>query len=470
MKADEKAEATALPRDPVHEELLRALEAESGRSVYACYQCGKCTAACPFEFSPQRVMRHLQLGQLDRALEMDTTWVCASCLTCSRVCPKDADPAGVMKTLRGVREGRLAGETTEELRRDGRRELTDLAAEQYRRHAHPLRSYFLTHIDDMARRGSRFAPVSNWPGKIPGSKLVAHHLLGIHKERELPVWARPSFPEWFVKREPLGDGHRGDVLLFHDTFMDYDAPRIGVSATELLELAGYRVALSDTVCCGRPMISKGYLDRAREQARINVERLHVQIAAGAFVVGCEPSCLLTVREEYPRLLAGTELEERAREVAARCLLVDEFLADPERGEELPPRFDAGDGSPVLFHGHCQQKAEADPEQSLVLLRQAGFDAEMVAAPCCGMAGAFGMEKEHYAASRAAFERALGPALEARPEARLVVMGISCRKQIEHFASRPAAHLVEVLRSAASAAPSTPRGHLRGRLHNGPEPA
>jgi Fe-S oxidoreductase len=111
---------------------------------------------------------------------------------------------------------------------------------------------------------------------------------------------------------------------------------------------------------------------------------------------------------------------------------------------------------VLFHGHCQQKAEADPELSLQLLRQAGFQAEMVAAPCCGMAGAFGFEKEHYEASRAAFQRALGPALEARPDARLAVMGISCRKQIEHFAGRPAHHVVELLREAAQpAAASSP---------------
>jgi Fe-S oxidoreductase len=442
---------TSLPRNEVEQELLRALEEESGSSVYACYQCGKCTAACPFDFTPQRVMRYLQLGQLDRALAADTTWICASCLTCSRVCPKDADPAGAMKALRSVRSGLLESETEEDLKRDGRRELTDLALEQHRRRAHPLRAYFLANIDRMARRGSRLAPVSNWASKVPGSHLVAHHLLGIHKERELPEWVRHSFPEWFAAHEPLGDGHRGEVLLFHDTFMDYDAPNIGISAVELLELAGYGVRLTDTVCCGRPMISKGFTNKAREHARINVERLREQIADGVFVVGCEPSCLLTVREEYPRLLAGTELEQQAREVAARCLLVDEFLDDPEHGEELHPRLGSGDDAEVLFHGHCQQKAEADPERSLGLLRRAGFRAEMVVAPCCGMAGAFGMEREHYEASRAAFERALGPALEAHPDARLAVMGISCRKQIEHFAGRPAEHLVEVLRSTVESA-------------------
>jgi Fe-S oxidoreductase len=437
--------SVTLQRDDARHELLLALERESHQNVYACYQCGKCTAACPFDFAPQRVMRHLQLGQVDQALATETTWVCASCLTCSRVCPKDADPAGVMKALRSVRSGLLATESAEPVDGKGRRELTDLAAAHHRRHSHPLRSYFFANIHDISRRGSRMAPLSNWATRMPGSKLVAHHVLGVHKQRSLPEFVRPSFPEWFGHREALGEGHRGQVLLFHDTFMDYDAPQIGVAVTELLEHAGYGVALSDTVCCGRPMISKGYNAQATEHARTNVKRLHSQVREGCHIVGCEPSCLLTIREEYPKMLAGSDLEQQAHEVAERCLLVDEFLADEHRGKGL--RLETSDRREVLFHGHCQQKAEADPARSLELLRRAGFQAEMVRAPCCGMAGAFGFEKEHYEASRAAFRRALGPALEARPEARVAVVGISCRKQIEHFTGRPAEHLVELLREA-----------------------
>jgi Fe-S oxidoreductase len=440
--------STILPRGEVQHKLLLALERETGRSVFACYQCGKCTAACPFSFSPQRVMRYLQLGQVEQALAMETTWVCASCMTCSRVCPKDADPAGVMRALRGVRAGLPTAAGIAESDPEEWRQLTDLAAEQYSEHSHALRSFFFANIHEISRRGSQLAPVSNWMTRVPGSKLVAHHLLGIHKERSLPQFVRPSFPEWFRLRKPLGNGHRGNVVLFHDTFMDYDAPQIGVAVTELLELAGYRVGLSNTVCCGRPMISKGYIGKATEHARVNVERLHEQLGEGGQIVGCEPSCLLTVREEYPRMLAGSEWSERARAVADRCLLIDEFLMAAVDGGELPFEPERRDDRNVLFHGHCQQKAEADVTRSLELLRLAGFEAEMVRAPCCGMAGAFGFEREHYEASREAFERALGPALAARPQAQLVVMGISCRKQIEHFARRPARHLVELLRTAA----------------------
>jgi Fe-S oxidoreductase len=440
--------STSLTRDSVQEGLLLAMARHRRHNVYACYQCGKCTAACPFSFSPQRVMRHLQLGQIEQALAMETTWDCASCLTCSRVCPKDADPAGVMRDLKSVRFGPLTGEDVADDDLAARQGLTDLAAARHRRHGHALRGYFFANIHDVSRRGSRLAPVSNWMTRLPGTRLFAHHVLGVHKERSLPAFVRPSFPEWFDRRQPSSDGHRGPVFLFHDTFMDYDAPRIGTSATELLELAGYRVVLANNLCCGRPMISKGYVEQARELARANVERLFEQVTDGAAIVGCEPSCLLTLREEYPRLLAGSDLEAKADAVASRARLLDEFLTEDLRAADNALGFEIDPGNKVLFHGHCQQKAEADARLSLELLRRAGYDAEMVAAPCCGMAGAFGFEREHYEASKAAFQRALGPALEAHPEAQIVVMGISCRKQIEHFTGRRVVHLAEALRVAA----------------------
>jgi len=433
----------------VQDELLRALEKESGQNVYACYQCGNCTAACPFGFSPQRVMRYLQLGQVEQALSAETTWICASCMTCNVVCPKGVEPARVMGSLRNVRRGLLSGESSEALQHPGRRELKELADTQFSDHKHALRSFFFANIHDISRLGSRLAPLSNWLGKAPGARLAAHHLLGVHKERELPEFVRPSFLDWFREHTPLSDGHRGEVVLFHDTFMDYDAPEIGVAAAELLELAGYRVALSDTMCCGRPMISKGYMDKATECARVNVERLFAQAEQGVFIVGCEPSCLLTVREEYPRMLPEGELRKKAERVAAQCRLIDEFLIELRDEDELELVFptDGENGRPrVLFHGHCQQKAEADAGKSLELLQLAGLDAELVRAPCCGMAGAFGFEKEHYEESKQAFNRALGPAIAAEPDAQLVVMGISCRKQIEHFGQRKPRHLTEMLRS------------------------
>ena len=148
-----------LPRGRAQEELLHALEQASDQNVYACYQCGKCTAACPFSFSPQRVMRFLQLGQVDEALEVDTTWVCASCLTCSRVCPKGVNPAGVMRALRSVRSGPLATERPEALQVEERRRLAALANSRYDSYKHPLRSMFFANIHGVSRWGSQLAPV-----------------------------------------------------------------------------------------------------------------------------------------------------------------------------------------------------------------------------------------------------------------------------------------------------------------------
>ena len=177
--------------------------------------------------------------------------------------------------------------------------LKKVARRQRENHRHTLRSQVFANIHHISRHGSRLAPMSNWPGKLPLARHAAHLFLGVHKDRPTLAFARPSFPEWFQHHEPLGDGHMGPVILFHDTFMDYDEPEIGIAATELMELAGFSVQLSDSVCCGRPMISKGYMDKAAHQARINVEKLSQQGAPDTPIVGCEPSCLLTVRNEYP---------------------------------------------------------------------------------------------------------------------------------------------------------------------------
>lgn len=424
-------------------DLLRLVEESSGQNVYACYQCGKCTAGCPFNLQPQRVMRHLQLGQVDAALTHSTTWDCASCMTCQVACPKGVSPARVQRALRtlhllplGNGNGHGAG--------SGQAGID----EAYRSHAHPLRTYLFANIHKLSKLGSAFAPFSNWALNVPGANLIADHVLGIHKERSLPLFAKPTFPEWFAGHKPCGDGHRGTVLLFHDTFMDFNYTSTGVAVTELLEKAGFRIELADMVCCGRPMISKGQLGQAAQHAKINVSRLYDHARKSVYIVGCEPSCLLTLREEYLDLV-GPDLKEKARVVAQQALLIDEFLTMLNAKGELGLSFCEASGqcSEVLFHGHCHQKAAADPSKSVDLLRLAGYQAEMADAPCCGMAGAYGFEKEHYAASRAAGERALFPIIREHPNAQVAVMGTSCRQQVQHFTGRRPRHVVELLREA-----------------------
>jgi Fe-S oxidoreductase len=325
----------------------------------------------------------------------------------------------------------------------------------HRAHARPLRTYLFANIHRLSRLGSALAPVSNWALNVPGARLVADYLLGVHRARSLPAFARPSFPDWFRRHTPRGDGRRGAVLLFHDTFMDFNYPGPGIAATELLEQAGFRVELADMVCCGRPMISKGLLAQAATHARINVTRLYEHARRSIAIVGCEPSCLLALRDEYPELLPEPELQAKARVVAQQALLIDEFLGRLSARGELGLTFrEAERGGPeILFHAHCHQKALAAPARSVELLRGAGYRTELVDAACCGMAGAFGYEREHYEASRAAGERGLFPIIRAHPEARVAVMGTSCRQQVEHFTGRRARHVVELLREAVAEAPA-----------------
>jgi Fe-S oxidoreductase len=225
--------------------------------------------------------------------------------------------------------------------------------------------------------------------------------------------------------------------------MDYNNPEVGRAAVGLLEAAGYEVVLADNVCCGRPMISKGLLERARDNARANVDLLYPYAQAGVPIVGCEPSCLLALRDEYPDLLR----DDRARVVAEHTLLIDEFLVSLHARGELDLRFRETLGT-VLFHGHCHQKALVGTASSLAALRLVpGLRVEEIDAGCCGMAGAFGYEREHYDISMAIGEQRLFPAVRAAPEARIAVTGVSCRHQLYDGTGRRAQHLVEVLREA-----------------------
>ncbi len=428
---------------PGNHELVQQVAELSGQNVFACYQCGKCTAGCPFGFDPQGVMRQVQLGEVEAAIGLDTPWDCAACLTCAANCPKGVDPTKVYQALRSIAE-------------------TGHLGAHHRRHR--LRTTVLANNHRTARLGSHLAPVSNWAFCAPGAGAALERVLGVHHARSLPPFAKPTFQEWFGDHVPLRDGHRGKVLLFHDTFMDFNFPDTGVAATELLELAGYQVELTDSVCCGRVLISKGRRPQAARHAQTNIPRLYQQSAHAAAIVGCEPSCLLTLRHEYPDLAGDDELRQMAEEVASRSLLLDEFLAQlADDGQlELNFREPPAHRQRVLFHGHCHQKALAQPLASVRLLRLAGYDAELINAACCGMAGSFGYEKEHYEASRAALEQGVAPALRAQPEAKVVVMGVSCRQQIEHFCGRQVYHLAQALREAVAEQPADPTAQPANR--------
>ena len=324
----------------------------------------------------------------------------------------------------------------------------------------PLRARLFANISALNRLGSRFAPISNWAAAFPLSKLILHSLLGIHSKRELPPLAQHSFPDWFKSRVSDSGGRLGTAVLFNDTFMNYNYPQVGIAAVELLERAGYEVVLANpstspsqgTVCCARPMISKGLLDKAKAHAQHNVDVLYPYAERGIPIVGCEPSCLLTLRDEYPDLLKDdrvlSEGADKAKVVAANTYLIDELLIMLQEKGQLDLEF-TDVKKKVLFHGHCHQKALIGTRHSIAALRlPPGYQVEEVNSGCCGMAGSFGFEKEHYDISMAIGEQVLFPAVESKGEDwDVAVMGVSCRQQIEHGTGKKARHLVEVLRDA-----------------------
>ncbi|MFQ5860580.1 MAG: FAD-binding and (Fe-S)-binding domain-containing protein [Dehalococcoidia bacterium] len=319
----------------------------------------------------------------------------------------------------------------------------EFLARYYQEHRVPLRARLFAYINALSRLGCRFAPVSNWATRLPLTRLLLHRLLGIHRDRRLPPFARPTFPAWFQRHRPSSDGRRGPVVLFNDTFMNYNYPSVGKAAVRLLERAGFRVILANSQCCARPMISKGFLEMAKVNARFNVDLLYPFAVQGIPIVGCEPSCLLTLRDEYPGLLR----DEPSKTVAGQSYLIDEFLAALHERGELELEFQPVERR-VLFHGHCHQKALVGTAPSLKVLRlPPGFQVEEVDSGCCGMAGAFGYEREHYTTSLAIGAQRLFPAVTSHPDWQVAVMGISCRQQVEHATGRRALHLVEVLSEA-----------------------
>jgi Fe-S oxidoreductase len=312
----------------------------------------------------------------------------------------------------------------------------------YRANGLPLRNRLFGGIARLNALGARAPGLANRLAGLPLSRWLLEKVAGIDRRRPLPAFAPRTFEDWFRRRTPPPSAPRGEVVLFHDTFVNYNAPGIGEAAVELLETGGYRVVLVDRKCCGRPMISKGMLAEAREHARYNVARLYPYAARGVAIVGLEPSCLLTLRDEWVDLLRT----EEARTVARESALLEQFLLrERERGLTLP--FD-GRRRPALLHGHCHQKALVGTAPTVAALAWAGYEVSEVDSGCCGMAGSFGFEREHYDISVALGNRRLAPAVKAAgAETEVIAPGISCRQQIEHLAGRRARHPAEALRQA-----------------------
>lgn len=263
---------------------------------------------------------------------------------------------------------------------------------------------------------------------------------GIDRRRPLPAFAGESFEAWFRGHQADGDGANGQVVLFHDTFNNYNTPNVAIAATRFLEKSGYRVVLVDKKCCGRSMISKGMLSQAKDNSAWNVERLAPYAEKGTPIVGLEPSCLLTLRDEYPEFIRANA----ARKVAENSFLFEEFVMGEVKAGRISFNS-AVNGKKALLHGHCHQKALVGTAPTIAMLKAAGYDVSEVDSGCCGMAGSFGFEKEHYELSTKIGNRRLGPTVKAlSAEVEVVAPGISCRQQIDHLTGRKAKHPAELV--------------------------
>ena len=317
-------------------------------------------------------------------------------------------------------------------------------------HGVPLRSRLFGAIRRLNRAGAALAPVSNLPARVPGARALLERTAGIARERPLPRFAREHLVRWDRKRARGHRPHpspRGDVVFLADSFTTYTEPAIGRAAIELLEAAGWHVRLESAGCCGRASISKGLLGQARAMAAGMAARLAPDAERGVPIVGCEPSCLLTLREEHLSLLPG---DPRAEAVARQTRLVEELLVEAIDDGAL--RLDPASpvcGRPIVFHGHCHQKALAGTAATVALLeRIPGARVTELDAGCCGMAGSFGFEAEHYELSMQVGESRLFPALRAADAGTLVAAtGVSCRQQIAHGVGLRARHPVELVRAA-----------------------
>ena len=319
----------------------------------------------------------------------------------------------------------------------------------YRYHkanGYPLRNRMLANVSQLGRLGSFFAPLSNWSMKLGAFKELTESMVGIDRRRSLPPFASQTFSQWFRARggaQIEGPPERR-VVLFSDTFTEYNYPDLGRAAVKVLEHMGYEVIVPKPLCCGRPMLSKGMLDKAKRNASKNVASVLPYVEQGAKLVGLEPSCILSFRDDYVDLLDG----DSARMVSENTLLIEEFVLHAQENDGAAIRYSKEPGS-FMLQGHCHQKALVGTGKAVDVLTQIpGCEVTEIPSGCCGMAGSFGLEKEHYDVSMKIGEQVLFPAIrERRNDATVVSEGMSCRHQIEDGTGVKAKHLVEVLADA-----------------------
>jgi FAD/FMN-containing dehydrogenase/Fe-S oxidoreductase len=348
----------------------------------------------------------------------ETMALCISCKGCKRECPTGVDMA------------RMKIEFLHHYRK---------------RHRLAPRDRLIAYLPRYAPYAARVGPLMNLRNRVPLLAKLGERLFGLGAGRRLPQWSSRPY------RGP-SSGTGNEVVLLVDTFNRYFEPENARAAERLLSRAGYRGVAADPagarpLCCGRTFLAAGLVDEARYEARRTLDALEPYLAAGTPIVGLEPSCLLTLRDEFPAILPGAA----AKSLAVRAQLFEEFVVSERAAGRFRLALTPMEGRTALLHGHCHQKAFATVGAAVEALQLIpGLTVETFDSTCCGMAGSFGYEAEHHAMSLKIGELGVLPKMRAAPaETLLAACGTSCRHQIADGAGREARHLVCILDEASA---------------------
>lgn len=371
------------------------------------------------------VMREILTRGGDEGLIKEVLLSCLACKGCRRECPSNVD----MTRLRA-----------------------ELLQHYYDRNGMPLRSWLVSQMAQIEALLRPVAPLYNFFVRWKPTAYITKQLLSFSQSRTIPALSRKTMHQ-LVDRE-LRQNNVGNrkkkVFLFADEFTDRQEAELGLTFALLLLRLGYSVEIPRHIESGRAAISKGNLKRAKKIAKKNVRLLREKINSDCQMVGIEPSCILTFRDEYPDLVPA-EWRQTAKDLGSNCLLYDEFLCQEMEAGRISKEDFLADEVEIWLHGHCHQKALVGIEHTVrmfSLLR--GAKVNVIPSGCCGMAGSFGYEKEHYQTSLAIGEMVLFPAIRRAVEKSGIVPmvvaapGTSCRQQIKDGTGVIAVHPVEIL--------------------------
>jgi len=318
----------------------------------------------------------------------------------------------------------------------------EFLAEHKKRHGFTRRDKLVAHLPRYAHVAARLQPLSTLFMSLPGARALVEKMVGFDARRALPKFERA----WTARARTRDTRRERQVVLFADTFNNWFEPENLQAALKVLEATGHEVIVATApdkrpLCCGRTYLTTGMVDEARNEAKRTMEALKPHLGAGIPVLGLEPSCLFTFRDEYAAMFP----DDKTAAALARAMLVDEYLAAEIAAGRIQPPWRKSAGA-LKVHGHCHQKAFAAFDATLALLRTLpDTKVEAIESSCCGMAGSFG--HEHYDVSMKMGELALLPAVRAAPDATIVASGTSCRQQVAHGAAREAKHPIVVLAEA-----------------------